>query len=434
MNNVKNKTYFIKTYGCAYNKVDSQIIKDILEKSNFIEFPIEKSNFIIINTCAVKGVTENRIMHELKNLSQNYKTRKIVITGCLPQISKSSLIRIIETLPTFSAIVDVNNIHKINVVLEEILRGKKNIIKRSEKKIDKSKFLLNYPENNITAIIPIAEGCLGNCTYCCVKNSRGKLCSFDSDNILNHIKNQLERKKKEIFLTAQDCSCYYYNGLNLIGLLKKILTLNQKFYLRIGMINPNFFINFSEDFIELYQNKKLYKFIHIPIQSGSDNILQRMSRDYEIQTLKDSIKNLRKKISNISIETDVICGFPGETQLEFNKTISLINWLKPEILNISKFSPRPGTFAKEMKQVKSELIKKRSKKLSNLYKKIKLFHIKKWKHWKGEILITKKVKNDLFLGKNIYYIPIFTDKGKIGEFKNIKVEKMENLKLFGKVI
>ena len=117
MNNVKNKTYFIKTYGCAYNKVDSQIIKDILEKNNFIEVPIEKSNFIIINTCAVKGVTENRIMHLLKNLYQNYKTRKIVITGCLPQISKNSLIRIIEILPTFSAIVDVNNIHKINVVL-----------------------------------------------------------------------------------------------------------------------------------------------------------------------------------------------------------------------------------------------------------------------------------------------------------------------------
>lgn len=431
MNFVKKKTFYLKTYGCAYNKVDSQIIREILKKNNFIETPIQISYFIIINTCAVKGVTENKIMHQLKILSQKFFKKKIIITGCLPQITNSTLKKIINLVPSFSAIIDVNSIHKINLILEEILKGKKNLIIKSGKKIDKSKFLLNYPQNNTTSIIPISEGCLGSCTYCCVKNSRGISYSFDLENILNQVKYQLRRGKKEIFLTAQDCSCYYYDGLNFIDLIKKILTLNQRFYLRIGMINPTFFIDFFDDFIKFYQNKKLYKFLHIPIQSGSDEIIKKMGRNYEIQPLKEKIKNLKKEIPKLTIATDIICGFPGETQGDFIETLSFVKWLNPEILNISKFSPRPGTLAKKKPQIKSEIIKIRTRDLTNLYNRIKLEHFRKWINWKGEILIIKKIKNNLFFGKNIYYVPIFIKEGKIGTFIKIKIEKMEGSYLLG---
>lgn len=200
------------------------------------------------------------------------------------------------------------------------------------------------------------------------------------------------------------------------------------------MINPAFFIDFSDDFIKFYQNEKLYKFLHIPIQSGSDEIIKKMGRNYEIQTLKEKLKNLKKEIPGLTIETDIICGFPEENQREFIETLSFIKWLNPEILNISKFSPRPGTLAKKKPQIKSEIIKLRTRELSNLYNRTKLEHFRKWINWKGEILITKKIRKNLFFGKNIYYVPIYINEGKIGSFINIKIEKIEGSYLLGNFI
>lgn len=430
---VEKDTFFIMTFGCAYNKVDSQIMKDQLINQNYVETVIDNANFIIVNTCAVKGVTENKIIAQLKKLNSDYSNRNFIIAGCLPHISDESLEKIRHAIPSFSAIIDVNCVDQIHQIINEIKSGRKNIIKRSKKKIDKTANYLNYNDNEITAIIPIAEGCLGLCKYCCVKRSRGELVSFSPNNILRQIEYQLKSGKLEIFLTAQDCSSYRNSDINLIGLVKKILSLNQKNFLRIGMINPKFFIEVCDDFINLYKHEKLYKFLHIPIQSGSNAILKKMERGYKIEDLKPALRELRKNIPNVTISTDIICGFPGEENNDFLETISFIEWLKPEILNISKFSPRPGTPAKYMKQINSKVIKERSILLSKVYNQIKSNQLKKWQNWQGEVLITKRLKNNRVMGKNIFYKSIIFKDGELGTFSNARIENISDFKLIGEI-
>lgn len=426
--------FHIRTYGCAYNNIDSQIMRDVLRRENLFESSLEDADFIIINTCAVKGVTENKILSYLKKIYHRFYDKKVIITGCLPQISKNSYKKVVKAIPSFSAIIDVNCINQIRSILNRIKNGEKNLLLRSKCKIDKSASFLNYSDDTKTAIIPISEGCLGSCTYCCVRRSRGNLFTYNTNNILNQIKYQLSQNKKEIFLTAQDCSSYNFKGINLIELVHDILSIDKKFYIRIGMINPQFYINTHKKFVELFQKEKLYKFLHIPIQSGSDEILQVMNRNYKIELLKESIKYLRKSVPNLTIATDIICGFPGETRTHFNETIEFIRWLKPEILNISKFSPRPNTPAKKMKQVRSELIKERTTELNKIYNEFALEKTLKWLKWRGEVLIVKKLKKNQYFGKNIYYKSIFVDGGKEGEFVNVEIDRIDGRKLIARII
>ncbi|MCK4384535.1 MAG: radical SAM protein, partial [Candidatus Lokiarchaeota archaeon] len=195
--------------------------------------------------------------------------------------------------------------------------------------------------------------------------------------------------------------------------------------------------NNTEQLISIFKQPKVYQFLHIPIQSGSNRILKEMQRKYLISDILDNLELLRNEFPHLTISTDIICGFPGETEYDFYRTINFIKWLKPEILNISKFTPRPGTKAKNMKQLDSKLIKKRSIRLSNVFRN-SLKHINdNWKDWEGEVLLLHEgsEKSQAF-GRNFAYKNVFIDnyKGKFGKFVNVKIERVEGFNLFGKII
>ncbi|MFX1503214.1 MAG: tRNA (N(6)-L-threonylcarbamoyladenosine(37)-C(2))-methylthiotransferase, partial [Promethearchaeota archaeon] len=349
-------SFYIETYGCASNKADSYIISNVLRKAGYIETTLNNAQFIIINTCAVKEQTENKIKARLENLHNSYHrspNKYIIIAGCLPHIAPNYIEVIKKVIPSFAAIIDLNIIDEIPEILQEIKSGRTNIISKSKRLIDKANYYIEHAPGKITGIIPISEGCLGSCTYCCVKNARGKLNCYDPKQIMKNIKYQLDQGIKQIYLTSQDCSTYIYKGTTLSDLVEKIINLDYKFYLRIGMINPSFLLENANQLISIFDQKKVYQFLHIPIQSGSNNILKKMQRKYQISDIIDNLDLLRRKFNNLTISTDIICGFPGETEYDFYKTINFIKWLKPEILNISKFTPRPGTKAKEMEQLGS---------------------------------------------------------------------------------
>ncbi|MFW9948861.1 MAG: tRNA (N(6)-L-threonylcarbamoyladenosine(37)-C(2))-methylthiotransferase, partial [Candidatus Thorarchaeota archaeon] len=341
-------SFYIETYGCTSNKADSLIISQILKNKGFKESKFEDAKFVIINTCAVKQQTENKIISRLKLLSNLYKNDKdkfFIIAGCLPQVDSNYIDLVKNVMPNFSAIIDLDNFEVLPSIFNRISDGEQNIVFHKESINDKSRVLINYPKGKITGILPISEGCLGSCTYCCVKNARGKLVCYNPESIIKNAESQLKQGIKQIYLTSQDCSIYQYNKITLSDLVRAINNLNYQFFLRVGMLNPSFLIEHYEQLESIYTLNKVYHFLHIPIQSGSDRVLKLMNRTYRISDLKKSLEIIRKRFPNLTISTDIITGFPGESDEDFKKTYTLIEWLKPEILNISKFTARPNTAA-----------------------------------------------------------------------------------------
>ena len=437
---MKENSFYIETYGCTSNKADSYIISHILTNSNYINTTLEDAQFIIINTCAVKEQTENKIKTRLKLIHEKYSNLPyihVIIAGCLPHITPNYIEIIKEIIPSFAAIIDLDNIRDLPKIFKDIKSGNKGLILKSPQSIDKAQFLINHSPGKITGIIPISEGCKGSCTYCCVKNARGKLICYNPEQIVRNVEHQLKQGIKQLYLTSQDCSIYKYKGTTLLELVKNIIDLDYKFFLRIGMINPSFLINNFDQLISIFKLEKVYQFLHIPIQSGSNDVLQSMQRKYVISDIIDKLDLLRLTFPNLTLSTDIICGFPGETEYDFYRTINFIKWLRPEILNISKFTPRPGTKAKKMKQIESRTIKERSIRLSKIFSN-SLKHINDgWQDWEGEILILHKGKkhNQVF-GRNYSYKNIFLEdyKGEFGKFQKIKIERVEGFNLFGQMI
>jgi MiaB/RimO family radical SAM methylthiotransferase len=412
----------------------------VLTESNYSQTTLENAEFVIINTCAVKEQTENKIKDRLRKLDEAYHSsfnKYIVIAGCLPHITGDYINVIKRIVPSFAAIIDMDNFTKLPDILDQIKLGDRNLIFKSEKSIDKAEILINHPSGKITGIIPISEGCLGSCTYCCVKNARGTLRCYNPSNIIKNVEYQLEQGIKQVYLTSQDCSIYHYNGTQLYDLVKEIVNLDFKFYLRMGMINPSFLIDDTEQLISIFNLPKVYQFLHIPIQSGSNAILKKMERKYLISDIVEKIETLRTIFPHLTISTDIICGFPGETEYDFYRTINFIKCLKPGILNISKFTPRPGTKAKQMKQLDSKIIKERSLRLSNIFRK-SLLHINiNWMDWEGEILLLHEGSEPFqAFGRNFAYKNIFINQyeGEFGKFLNIKIDHVDGFNLFGKII
>ncbi len=432
-------SFYIETYGCTSNKADSYIISSILKKNKYYQTSIDKAEFIIINTCAVKEQTENKIKSRLKQLFKIYSNdvnKHIIIAGCLPHITPNYTEVVKKLIPTFSAIIDLDNIHELPEIFEKIKQGKRNLILKTNNSIDKAEYLIDHTEGKITGIIPISEGCEGSCTYCCVKNARGSLNCYNPHKIIENVKYQLKQGIKQIYLTSQDCSTYQNNNINLFNLVKSIVNLPYKFFLRIGMINPSFLITNFDQLISIFNLEKVYQFLHIPIQSGSNKILKLMQRPYLISKIAEKIEVLRANFPDLTISTDIICGFPSETEYDFYRTINFIKWLKPEILNISKFTARPGTKAKDMKQLDSRTIKERSIRLSNIFRNSLSNMNKKWEGWQGEVLILHKgsAEHQAF-GRNFAYKNIFIEKydDNFGKFVEVKIKKVEGFNLFGKL-
>lgn len=414
MKNKKN--IFVETYGCTSNKFDSERVIGILREHGFNQVSNEyEADYIIINTCAVKSQTEEKIISRLSKLSNNNK--KLIITGCL---TKVNLERIKNTVPDFSAIIGPQSIHKIFDIINEIENGNKNIIQTTSQSFDKLLLPSFSYFHKVIHIVKISEGCASNCSFCATRLARGYVKSYRPSIIRDSIIRGIKNNFKEFHLTSEDMSAYGKDiGINLPQLIESITRINGKFFIRIGMMNPLHLKSFLEDLIKVYKHEKIFKFLHLPVQSGSDKVLKDMRRGYKVKDFLYYVNRFIEEIPDITLSTDIIVGFPTENQSDFNKTISLIKKVKPDVLNISRFSPRKGTLAEKLERLKPEIVNKRSAKLHNLIKKLQNKKNKKWIGWKGEVLIDE-IGNKNLLSRNIFYKPIVTE-GKIGEFKNLEI-------------
>lgn len=419
------KKIFIKTYGCSFNQADSENMSGILKKEGNFEITdnAEDADLVIINSCTVKNSAESKFWKDVKNIK-----KPMILAGCVPQAEKDK-----SKFSGFS-VIGTNQITKICDVAIETLAGNSVQLLKKEKNPR-----LNIPKirkNPIVEILPINEGCLGSCNFCATKFARGHLYSYDPDEITRQARDALNDGVKELWLTSQDTACYGYDiKTNIVSLLKKILSMKRDFKIRLGMGNPDFLPDYLDELIEMFNDKRMFKFMHIPLQAGSDEVLKNMKREYSVDSFLDIVARIKKAHPDMTLATDIIVGYPGENEADFQKTLDAVRITRPDVINISRFWARPGTVAAKMKQLPTNVLMDRSKRLMALFKEIAIENNQEWIGWEGKILIDEIGTNRSMVGRNYAYKPVIV-KGNfdIGETVNVRINKVTSFDLRAEIL
>jgi len=427
---------FIKSFGCSTNLADGEALAGCLAEAGYkLVGTFEAADVIICNTCAVKGPTENRMIEILKRVPSD---KKLIVSGCLPLINFERLRKEVR----FDGIVGPAVGNRVIDVVRRVLNGEQVVALEGAVNAKPSLDLPRLRLNSVVGIVPINYGCLGSCAYCCVVFARGSLRSYSIQEIVERVRTDLASGVREFWITSQDTACYGKDkGTNLASLLKALCGIEGDFKIRVGMMTPNFAKSILEDLVEVFQSEKIFKFIHLPVQSGDEKVLKNMRRFYCAKDFKDIVNTFRSSFSDITLATDVICGFPRETEEAFERTLRLIEEVQPDIVNVSKFFARPQTIAAEMREdsVPSQEIKRRSGLAAKLAKEVAFKRNQRWIGWAGEVFVDEvgKVLGS-WVGRNFAYKPVVlknVDSGElIGRTLHVKIVKAFTTYLEGEVV
>lgn len=409
---------YIETVGCTFNQADSQIMAGILKenKVELVSTP-EDADTIIMNTCYVKHPTEQKVLTKIKKMQERYPESKLLISGCMVEIDPEKLA---AAAPEASWIGP----HKIKStfnIVNSAHEGK--IVRETGFSTEPKVGLPKIRSNPIIHIIQICEGCDGFCTYCCTRFARGRIQSYSADMIKKEAEQAIKEGCREIQLTAQDTAAYGKDtGESLAELINMISDIDGNFNLRVGMMHPKSVMNHVEPVINAFKRGKCYKFLHLPIQSGSDTVLQDMNRCHDVDEFKNIVSKFREEIPDISISTDIIVGYPTETDDDFEATLSLIAELEPDFLHISKYMHRPGTTSSQLEEIDPETMKNRSRALNDLKMEIALKKNRQLIGSKQTILITNKGRKGGYVGRSEGYKTVIVEDAKIGSFIDVVIK------------
>ena len=424
--------YYLETYGCSLNTADSDIIVGRLEELDGQRVrDIDDAELILLNTCGVKEPTEDKIIHRLEELAT--VNTPIVVTGCLPKIS---LNRVENAIPDFAALLGPQSVETLASIIPRILNGERGIRHIESDNANKLKWFAGPPDS-VICTVPICEGCLGSCAYCAVRFARGQVRSYSIEELHQKIQRCVHLGYREIRLTSQDAAVYGSDtGETLADLLQSIGTIEGSHKFRLGMFNPNIVMNSINDLIEVMDNEHFFRFFHVPLQSGSDRLLKTMKRRYIVSEWERVVERVRKRFKNATIATDIIVGFPGENESDFEQTLDLINRVKPSVTNISKYGDRPNTLASKSKEkVETSVKKQRSRILTQLVDEIMMESNNAWIGWSGPVIITEKGTKSGMLGRNeSYKIVIVHEDLTPGTIVDVKITSSDRTYLKGEVI
>ncbi|KAK9134658.1 hypothetical protein Syun_013988 [Stephania yunnanensis] len=390
------QTIYMKTFGCSHNQarsllflcnfnvmfmlqVDKPEEADLwlintlfpqfveahgLPKSNKKDMVTEKIPCALgerMACCTVKSPSQSAM--DTLILRCKSAGKPLVVAGCVPQGSRD-----LKELEGVS-IVGVQQIDRVVEVVEETLKGHE--VRVLNRKTLPSLDLPKVRKNKFIEILPINVGCLGACTYCKTKHARGHLGSYSVNSLVERVKAVIAGGVKEIWLSSEDTGAYGRDiGSSLPVLLKEIVAVlprDRSTMLRVGMTNPPYILEHLKEIAEVLSHPCVYSFLHVPVQSGSDSVLTAMNREYTVNEFKTVVDTLSQLVPEMQIATDVICGFPGETDEDFAQTLSLIKEYQFPQVHISQFYPRPGTPAARMKKVPSSVVKSRSRELTAVF-------------------------------------------------------------------
>jgi len=427
---------FIKSFGCSANLADGEVLAGCLaEAGHKLVETVEAADIIIYNTCAVKGPTENRMMTILKRVPPD---KKLIVAGCLPLINLERLGKEVR----FDGVVGPAAGDKIINVVKRVLNGEKVVALEMAANAKPSLNLPRLRLNPVIGIIPINYGCLGSCAYCCVVFARGRLRSYSIQEIVERLRTDLSSGVREFWITSQDTACYGRDiGTTLANLLKALCSIKRDFKIRVGMMTPNLAKNILEDLIQAFESEKIFKFLHLPVQSGDDKVLKHMRRSYSVKDFKGIVNAFGARFPDITLATDVICGFPSETKEASERTLRLIEDVQPDIVNVSKFFARPKTTAADMREdfVYPQEIKRRSGLTAKLAKQVAFERNQRWIGWTGEVIVDEVGKvSGSWIGRNFAYKPIvLKDSGSgdlIGKTFHVKIVKAFGTYLEGRIV
>jgi threonylcarbamoyladenosine tRNA methylthiotransferase CDKAL1 len=442
----KKKKVWIEAYGCSASIADAEMIAGLLESSGYdIATHESDSSLNLIVTCSVKDATEHRMRYRINVLSKSQKP--LIVAGCLPKADRN----IVEQINPKASLLGPHSIDKAVESVKYTLLGRKKVI-LDDSISDK----INIPrirKNPTISIVEIASGCMSQCTFCQTKLAKGYLKSYRIGDICRQIQSDIHDGCKEIWLSSTDNGCYGKDkGSNLVELLRACTSVNGDYKIRVGMMNPMYLPNMMEDLLEVFlESDKLFKFVHIPIQSGSERILRLMKRGHTVKTFYDLVRRFRKAIPNMTIATDIIVGFPSETEYDFQETLSVIRNTKPDIVNSSKYSARRGTESAKYNKIPDDIVKRRSSQLHCLIKQIALKRNSLWQNWTGDIVIDEHIdykRNILMQGRNYAYKPVilsssselckntslYHERFKIGNIIKVHIDGFSSHVLKGRVI
>ncbi len=352
----------VEVYGCALNRSDAMYAIELMRNSDIeVVNDLSECDTVIVFTCIVRRDSEIKSLRRIRELCLQGK--RVIVAGCMASALPAEALKACSTasLVTPSGLIDI----------VEVVRGVKRVADRSERVFDRVPTLVE----GVKATIAVADGCLDECSFCIVKRARPYLKSAPMDRVVEAVKEALRRGAIEIEITAQDLAVYgcdLYGKPSLPQLLERILEVEGDFRIRLGQMNPRHLHVFLDEIIEILKDPRVYKHLHIPIQSGSDRILLLMNRKHSVELFESLVRELKAKVEGIHIATDIIVGFPEETELDFLQSVKLIVDLDIDRVHIARYSLRPLTPAASMKQVSEPVKKVRSSYMEGVYEVVAL--------------------------------------------------------------
>jgi threonylcarbamoyladenosine tRNA methylthiotransferase CDKAL1 len=430
---------YLESFGCSASQASAEIMKASVERLGHKLLGPDAANqaeVYICNSCTVKYTTEQKILYKIRSMGE--KNVEVIVSGCMPEIQLED---ILHANPE-AHILGVNAISRLGELLSSIEQRKKKGLPggaRLEFRTSEPLGFLNVPRersNPNIHICQISQGCNFACSYCIVKHARGKLRSFPPDEIVEDIRAAVADGCREIWLTSQDDSQYGMDtGVKLPELLRMISEIPGDFKVRVGMMNPFSVLPVLDDLIDAFDSDKIFKLLHLPIQSASHSVLKRMNRVHKMDAVDTIIKKFRARFEDLSLFTDIIVGFCDETDADFKETVEWVQKYRPEKVNISRYSPRPHTKAFSFRDLDSRISVQRSHNLHKVCEQIKIESKQAMIGWKGRVFVSKYTEIGDVLTRTDAYRPVVISGSNLkpGQYVDVEIVAAKPGYFFGKL-
>ena len=422
--------YYVETLGCKVNTYESEALKKLFDLEGYENAGNDAPDIIVINTCSVTSVSDQKCRQKIRSLIRKYPAAVMVVMGCYSQMDAET----IQKIEGVNVIVGTNNRHLIPKLIKEYLLNKKqiNIVENNERNFEYEGLEVSSYYENTRAYLKIQDGCDNFCSYCIIPYARGKMRSRPKDDVLKEIKNLLNHGFKEIVLTGIHTAGYgkEFSNYSFTDLVKDIIKDERLKRLRVSSIEES---EITEEFIELMANSDvLARHLHIPLQSGSESILKRMNRRYNKKQFKEKIDHIRSVMPDIAITTDIIVGFPGETEEEFNETLEFAKECQFAKIHVFPFSSRVGTPASKMnKQIPGDIKKSRVRELLSLSNKLENYYQSQFIDKKVNVIFETYDENSkMYKGHSSNYLLVYqeSDHDLHNEMLDVVYKKLDSVK------
>jgi threonylcarbamoyladenosine tRNA methylthiotransferase CDKAL1 len=412
---------YVEAYGCTQNYGEARLMQEALAgEGHALTTSEDDADAHVLVTCTVIEATERKMVRRIRALAGHEKP--LVVAGCMAAAQRERVKALVPRAQLLPPRKWPEIVH---------LLGAGTACGDRAAETEAASFGWR------DAIVPIAQGCAGRCTYCITRVARGAVKSYAMEDLVAQVRRNVERGAREIKLTGQDTAAYGRDtGTNLAELLRILAEVPGDFRIRVGMADPLTVYPIMDDLIEAFASEKVFKFLHLPVQSGDDGVLEAMRREYTVAQFEEAVAAFRRAFPALTLSTDVIVGFPGETEEQFEATMDLVRRVRPDIVNVTRFSARPGTPAASLPDpIVGWRVKNRSRRLTSLRFTLAREIHQAFVGDEVEVLVTEPGKEGTVLARTPEYRQVVLhEPATLGEFLRVRIDAARATDLFGHVV